>query len=100
MEVERWSDETPPDAKLLRRQLEDEGYSVVQSSDAPGTKYGPHAHAEDQSHWIVSGELALRIGHETYTLRAGDRDFLPANTMHSAYVPGDIPVIYLIGAKH
>ena len=100
MEVERWSDETPPDAKLLRRQLEDEGYSVVQSSDAPGTKYGPHAHAEDQSHWIVSGELALRIGHETYILRAGDRDFLPANTMHSAYVPGDMPVTYLIGAKH
>ena len=100
MEVERWSDKAPPDAKLLRRQLEAEGYSVFQWSDSPGTKYGPHAHAEDQSHWIVSGELALRIGHETYTLRAGDRDFLPANTMHSAFVPGEEPVTYLIGAKH
>jgi hypothetical protein len=28
-----------------------------------------------------------------------DRDFLPANTMHSAFVPGDQPVTYLIGAK-
>jgi len=44
--------------------------------------------------------LELRVGHETYTLRAGDRDFLPANTMHSATVPGNEPVIYLIGAKH
>ena len=45
-------------------------------------------------------QLELRVGHETYVLRAGDRDFLPANTMHSAFVPGDEPVIYLIGAKH
>ncbi|MGQ0763577.1 MAG: cupin domain-containing protein [Acidobacteriota bacterium] len=69
-------------------------------TDAPGTKYGPHSHLEDQSHWILSGELELRVGHETYTLRAGDRDYLPANTMHSAFVPGDEPVTYLIGAKH
>jgi mannose-6-phosphate isomerase-like protein (cupin superfamily) len=99
-EIERWIEDAPPDAKLLRQQLEDEGYSVFQSSDSPGTKYGPHAHDEDQSHWIVSGELELRIGYEIYTLRAGDRDFLPANTMHSAFVPGKIPVTYLIGAKH
>jgi quercetin dioxygenase-like cupin family protein len=98
--VERWSEPTPPDAQALRKQLEREGYSAFQWSDAPGTKYGPHAHAEDQSHWIVSGELELRIGHETYTLRAGDRDFLPANTIHSAFVPGRAPVVYLIGAKH
>ena len=100
MEIERWSNDGPPDAKLLRQRLEEEGYSVFQWSDSPGTKYGPHVHAEDQSHWIVSGELELRVGHETYTLRAGDRDFLPANTMHSAFVPGDEPVTYLIGAKH
>jgi len=47
----------------------------------------------------LSGELELRVGHEIYTLRAGDRDFLPANTIHSAFVPGDEPVTYLIGAR-
>ena len=98
--IERWSEPTPPDAQALRKRLESEGYSTFQWSDAPGTKYGPHAHGEDQSHWVVSGELELRIGHETYTLRAGDRDFLPANTIHSAFVPGRAPVVYLIGAKH
>jgi quercetin dioxygenase-like cupin family protein len=100
IQIERWAEENVPDAAELKARLQNEGYSVFQWSDDPGTKYGPHAHAEDQSHWIVSGELELRVGHETYTLRAGDRDFLPANTIHSAFVPGNKPVTYLIGAKH
>jgi quercetin dioxygenase-like cupin family protein len=100
IQVERWGETTPPNPAELRARLQAEGYSVFQWSDAPGTKYGPHSHAEDQSHWILNGELELRVGHETYTLRAGDRDFLPANTIHSAFVPGDEPVVYLIGAQN
>jgi quercetin dioxygenase-like cupin family protein len=100
IQVERWSQSTPPDPHELKSRLDSEGYSVSQSSDAPGTKYGPHSHGEDQSHWILSGVLELRVGYETYILGPGDRDFLPANTMHSATVPGDHPVVYLIGAKH
>jgi quercetin dioxygenase-like cupin family protein len=100
IEVEHWAKDGPPNPSELRRLLQAEGYTVFEWTDAPGTKYGPHAHAEDQSHWILSGELELRVGHETYRLRAGDRDYLPANTMHSAFVPGDEPVTYLIGAKH
>jgi quercetin dioxygenase-like cupin family protein len=100
IQIEKWSEPDKPDAVDLKQRLQSEGYSVFQWSDAPGTKYGPHAHAEDQSHWILSGELELRVGHEIYTLRSGDRDFLPANTIHSASVSGDAPVVYLIGAKH
>ena len=113
LQIERWTRPESPDAATCRRRLESEGYSVFEWSDAPGTKYGPHAHAEDQSHWIISGALELTVGGERgpqpgspagvperYTLHAGDRDFLPANTMHSAFVPGDEPVTYLIGAKH
>ena len=100
IEIERWPEETVPDATTLKARLEEEGYSVFQWTDAPGTKYGPHSHPEDQSHWILSGVLELRVEHETYTLCAGDRDYLPANTMHSASVTGDEPVTYLIGAKH
>jgi quercetin dioxygenase-like cupin family protein len=100
IQVERWSEDSLPDPVELKSRLQNEGYSVFQWSDAPGTKYGSHAHPEDQSHWIVSGELELRVGHETYVLRAGDRDFLAANTIHSASVPGSQPVTYLIGAKH
>ena len=100
IQIERWSESSSPDSEILKALLRKEGYSVFQWSDAPGTRYGPHAHGEDQSHWILSGELELRVGHESYTLRAGDRDFLPANTMHSASVPGDEAVTYLIGARH
>src|ERR1700756_4792533 len=98
--IERWSEETSPNPAELKQRLQSEGYSVFQRTDAPGTKYGPHAHGEDQSHWIISGELQLRVGHENYALRAGDRDFLPANTIHSAVVPNNQPVTYLIGARH
>jgi quercetin dioxygenase-like cupin family protein len=98
--VERWSEEQAPKPWELKQRLQNEGYSVFQWTDAPGTRYGPHAHEEDQSHWIISGELQLRVGHETYILRTGDRDFLPANTIHSAVVPDEQGVTYLIGAKH
>jgi quercetin dioxygenase-like cupin family protein len=100
LRVERWGGAGPPDKETLRRQLESEGYSVFEWTDAPGTSYGPHSHAEDQSHWIVRGALTLRVGWEEHTLRAGDRDYLPANTEHSAVVPRDESVLYLIGAKY
>lgn len=99
MRIERWSKEERPSALELRKALEAEGYGVFEWSDAPGTMYGAHRHAEDQSHWVLSGELELRIQGETYTLRTGDRDFLPAGTVHSAFVPGTEPVRYLIGAR-
>jgi quercetin dioxygenase-like cupin family protein len=100
IEVERWTEPELPDAGELKARLQSEGYSVFQWTDAPGTKYGPHAHGEDQSHWILSGQLELRVGYETYVLGPGDRDFLPANTIHSASVPQSEAVVYLIGAKH
>src|SRR5512133_1107490 len=99
IKVEQWSESNPPDAVDLRRRLLSEGYSVFQWSDAPGTTYAPHSHPEDQSHWILAGQLELRVGNEAYTLRAGDRDYLPANTVHAAFVPGSKSVTYLIGAK-
>jgi len=100
IEIDRWNGTMALDAEDLKTRLSSEGYSVREWSDSAGTKYGPHAHDEDQSHWILSGELELRVGYEVYTLRPGDRDFLPANTMHSATVPGDQAVTYLIGVKH
>src|SRR5882724_59190 len=100
IQIERWSESSLPNPEELKQCLRSEGYSVFQWSDAPGTKYGPHAHAEDQSHRIISGGLELRVGHETYRLRPGDRDYLPANTIHSAFVPDDEAVTYLIGSKH
>lgn len=99
MDIHRWNESNRPDAADLRRRLEGEGYSVTEGSDAPGTVYEPHVHEADQTHWIISGELQLTVDGETYELRAGDRDFLSANTSHAAFVPGKEPVRYLIGVK-
>ena len=98
--VERWTKSAAPAARELRRVMEAEGFCVFQWADQPGTVYAPHEHAEDQSHWIVSGALELTVGGEQYTLRAGDRDFLPARTRHAAFVPGPEQVVYLIGIKN
>ena len=99
MRVERWTEGGRVDARELRRRMEADGYGVFEWSDPPGRTYAPHAHGEDQSHWIVSGALALTVDGREYVLRAGDRDFLPAGTVHAARVVGDEPVVYLIGAR-
>lgn len=88
------------DIERFRRTLESEGYRVFEWSDPAKQVYPLHQHATDQSHWIVSGRLELEVrGAGTFTLEAGDRDYMPAGTQHSARVLGDEPVVYLIGEK-
>lgn len=99
MQVERWTGDGRPDGRELRRRLEQEGYGVFEWSDPPGRTYAAHSHGEDQSHWILSGSLALTVDGTEYVLGPGDRDSMPAGTVHSARVVGDTPVVYLIGAK-
>jgi quercetin dioxygenase-like cupin family protein len=99
--VERWSQFLAPNPAMLRQSLTLEGYEVFQWCDQPGTVYGPHKHDDEQSHWVVSGSIELIVqGAGTVLLSAGDRDYMPAGTYHSARVVGDEPVLYLIGSKH
>jgi quercetin dioxygenase-like cupin family protein len=96
--VEKWRQFHPPNPAMLRHTLAFEGYTVYQWSDRPGSFYGMHKHPADQSHWVVAGSLEINIeGGGTYILEQGDRDFMPANTYHSARVIGDEPVVYLVG---
>lgn len=97
---EKWSEIYEPNPAMLRYVLAAEGYKVFQWCDQPERAYAQHKHAEDQSHWIVSGALELTVeNYGTVLLEAGDRDFMPANTYHSARVTGEEPVIYLVGEK-
>jgi quercetin dioxygenase-like cupin family protein len=84
---------------MLRYVLVSEGYRVFQWGDRPEAVYALHKHNEDQSHWVVSGTLEITIEGESYTLEAGDRDFLTANTWHSVRVIGEEAVVYLVGEK-
>ena len=99
-QVKKWSEPHAPNAAMLRHLLVVEGYSVYQWCDRPGIFYGSHKHDTDQSHWIVSGSLELTVQSVgTFQLNAGDRDFMPAQTYHSARVVGDEPVLYLVGER-
>lgn len=98
--VKKWSEIYAPNPAMLRHILATEGYRVFQWCDQPDRSYAQHMHHEDQSHWIVSGALELTVENfGTVVLEAGDRDFMPAGTYHSARVIGEEPVIYLIGEK-
>jgi quercetin dioxygenase-like cupin family protein len=98
--IEKWTQMTAPNPAMLRYILVSEGYQVFQWCDQPNAVYGDHKHDKDQSHWIISGALELtveRVG--TFILEAGDRDFMPANTYHSARVVSEESVMYLVGEK-
>ena len=97
--VEKWEGPGRPDALELRARMESEGYAVFHWTDAPGRTYDEHTHAEDQTHWVLSGAITIVVAGREYTLRSGDRDYLPANVLHSARVDGTEPCVYLIGAK-
>lgn len=98
--VERWAGGTDPDTPTLRRRMAGEGYRVYEWSDRPGAVYDVHEHDDDQSHWVVSGSLELTIENtDTFVLGPGDRDFMPAGTLHSARVVSSEPVVYLVGSK-
>jgi quercetin dioxygenase-like cupin family protein len=98
--VKKYQGTQPPDARAMVHAMETEGYRVLEWSDRPGISYGGHRHEEDQSHLIISGQIEFVVeGHGTVTLGPGDRDYMPAGTMHSARVVGDEPVFYLIGSR-
>lgn len=98
--VVRWRESGPPDPETAKENLRAEGFSVFAWSDRPGTIYPDHSHPDDQSHWIVSGTLELNVQNVGLVqLGPGDRDLMPAGTVHSARVIGTVPVVYLIGSK-
>jgi quercetin dioxygenase-like cupin family protein len=68
--VRRWTRSDIPGASELRQILEGEGYSVFEWTDPPRTRYEPHEHDDDQSHWIISGALELTVNDEIYTHNA------------------------------
>jgi quercetin dioxygenase-like cupin family protein len=98
--VEKFSGDELPRASDMRRRLESEGYRVYEWSDAVGSIYEAHEHANDQIHWVIAGSIELDVeGFGKVVLNAGDRDEMPAGTRHSAAVVGSGPVRYLIGEK-
>lgn len=45
-----------------------------------------HAHAEEQTGYLVSGSILLSIGDETFEVRPGDSWSIPSNVEHGAKI--------------
>jgi quercetin dioxygenase-like cupin family protein len=88
----------PVDEEGLRRELEAEGFHVWGWTDSPGAHYEPHTHDQDESLWIVAGEITFGAKGRELHLGAGDRLMLPAGTVHSAHAGPD-GATYLVGER-
>lgn len=94
----RCPDPQPPGEATLRRQLGDEGFSVMRWSDEPHRTYAPHRHDHDESLCGLGGVITFHIAGTDHRLEPGDRLMLPRGTVHAATVGPD-GATYLIGER-
>ena len=102
MHVEKW-DEAKWGALTeanMRKTLEAEGYSVAKYTYPPGTFFPDHTHSFDKKDTVLRGRFRIRMLGEEVVLEPGDMITVPANTVHSAEVVGDEPVVSLDASKY
>lgn len=65
-------------------------FFMAEVSVAPGGGTPPHIHhREDESFFLLEGELTIQVGGDTITASAGDSAFLPRGIAHSFKNAGD-----------
>jgi len=100
MRLERiaWTGTAPLDEGTLRARLAADGFDAWSWTDQPGATYAPHRHENDESLWVITGEIAFVIDGNRYRLAPGDRLQLPAGTVHAAEA-GPEGATYLVGER-
>lgn len=88
-----------PSQEEAEARLHQEGYDSFCWYDVPGASYPDHGHSHDECLWILKGEIEFHIGGVNYTLRPGDRLYLPKGARHTAKVPRTQGVTYLVGQR-
>jgi quercetin dioxygenase-like cupin family protein len=72
-------------------------YCLLDMRVAPGKGVPRHTHTrEDEALFVLSGELEVTIGDETFTLRAGETLIAPRNIPHRLRNSGSVSNHYLI----
>jgi len=66
---------------------------VTQFLISQGTELARHSHPHEQISYVVSGELEMQVGGQSYHLQPGDSLLLPAGMEHSALALQDVVVI-------
>jgi len=68
------------------------GFGLLESVIVPGFSPPLHVHHnEDESFYVLEGELTMRCGDRTFLARAGAFVFLPRDVPHTFVVEGDTP---------
>lgn len=87
------------DTQELESQLHKEGFRHTYVwQDESEVLHADHTHRTETAHFILEGEMTLKMNGESKTYYAGDRVDVPANTVHSAFI-GPHGCKYLIGEK-
>lgn len=95
----KWDKPQPPTEQEAEARLHAEGYEVFRWHDVPGSGYPKHKHEYDECLWILRGSITFNVDGRDYPLNPGDRLYLPHKTPHTAQVPMERAVVYLVGKK-
>lgn len=58
-------------------------FSLFEAKGIPGMEPPPHIHAnEDETYYLLEGEMLFRVGEEEFVGKPGDFVFLPRNIRH------------------
>ena len=72
-------------------------YCLLEASLAPGEDVPRHVHTrEDETYYILSGELEATVGGEVFVLGAGDCLMAPRDIPHALRNPGNVENHYLL----
>lgn len=97
MQIEHWHSERdgPLSEAVMRRKLEERGYSVSRCDYPPGTYLPDHDHGVDKIDGILAGRLRMTMSGQEVVLEPGDLMVVPKHVMHTAEVVGDELVVSL-----
>lgn len=80
-------------------------FSLFEAKGIPGMEPPPHVHTkEDESYYLLEGEMLFRVGDAEFTGRPGDFVFLPRHVRHEFKVLSEsfrcLVGIYPSGLEH
>jgi mannose-6-phosphate isomerase-like protein (cupin superfamily) len=72
-------------------------YCLLEASLTPRMEVPRHTHTrEDETYYVLSGELEVVVGDETFVLEAGDTLMAPRNVPHQLRNSGNVDNHYLL----
>jgi quercetin dioxygenase-like cupin family protein len=83
MKINRWTAEISPNFKIIENLFKSEGLDFKTIHVASGAKMSNQRAPMGELIQIVDGELIFNLSGNQFSLRAGDRLELAANTMYS-----------------